>query len=614
MNLFRSIRQSYGNLKIQTKLFLIILLAVTIPMLFLASILSRRILQMITADTIRREQTAASRTAPLLDDYLDRVLTTDRELRGTDFLSRLLGSALDEDLGAVLHSREAGAFEEKNQKVLENSPVNAFRLYIPVERDSEIWDDLDSDSIYVPVSSVSTTYWHGIFSASRPSSLFCPPFYLGKKEQQELGDAAFIHPVYIRQKSGITLRCYMALYFSSSDLAAILEENLSGEGGLSYVTNERDAVVTSTDPNQIGIYYMDYESIRQNLMSSNGFLEKQVLGENIYVGYYYLADADWILVTILPSAPLQKKASLIFYSMLFFWVLAAVIGILLSTWLSRSVTRRISAVSGQMSEVRNAPPVPMESTGERDEVGELVDSYNYMARQINTLMQRQQEAAEEIRVAEFNALQAQINPHFLYNTMEMIGWMAQQGRTKETNRAIRDLSRFYRLTLSRRNSINSLEEEIEHVSIYVRLQNMRFEDSIDFVVDVPDSLMEYRIPKLTLQPIVENAILHGILEKESHRGAIVLTGWLEDSSIVLLVSDDGIGMSEEKVSGILNKKEGVSGKGSHIAIYNTHRRLKVLYGEEYGLTYHSTPGKGTDVEIRFPAFTSDEELSLPENR
>lgn len=233
-----------------------------------------------------------------------------------------------------------------------------------------------------------------------------------------------------------------------------------------------------------------------------------------------------------------------------------------------------------------------------------------MARQINNLMQKQQEDAEEIRIAEFNALQAQINPHFLYNTMEMIGWMAQQGRTRETNQAIRDLSRFYRLTLSRKNSINSLEEEIEHVTIYVRLQNMRFEDSIDFVVDVPDSLLEYRIPKLTLQPIVENAIVHGILEKESHRGAIVLTGWLEENDIVLLVSDDGVGISKEKLTGILKKKPAQGGKGNHIAIYNTHRRLQVLYGPGYGLTYHSQEGKGTDVEIRFPAILSDDELSL----
>ncbi len=609
MNLFHSIRQSYGSFRIRTKLFLMILLAVSVPMLFLMAILLRFGLQLITSDTIRAEQTAASVTAPVLDNYLASVVRTSTALRQTDYLQTLLGTALEDELEEVVSSESAAAFEEEYQQILADSPVTNIRLYLPLEQNAPVFSAAGSDSIYAPISRISATYWYGIFSASRPSTLFCPSFYLGRKEQ-ELGDLAYIRPVYIRQKSGITLRCFLAAYFPSEDLKAILAENLPGVGSLSYITNERDAVAASTDPAQLGIYYMDYESIQENLMSSNGFLEKQVLGENIYVGYYYLAAADWVLVSIVPSAPLQQRANSLFYGFLFLWALAAILGVLLSMWLSHSLTRRIQAVSEQMSLVKNAPPVPIDSPSEQDEVGELIDSYNYMARQINNLMQKQQEDAEEIRIAEFNALQAQINPHFLYNTMEMIGWMAQQGRTRETNQAIRDLSRFYRLTLSRKNSINSLEEEIEHVTIYVRLQNMRFEDSIDFVVDVPDSLLEYRIPKLTLQPIVENAIVHGILEKESHRGAIVLTGWLEENDIVLLVSDDGVGISKEKLAGILKKKHAQGGKGNHIAIYNTHRRLQVLYGTGYGLTYRSQEGKGTDVEIRFPAILSDDELSL----
>ena len=130
---------------------------------------------------------------------------------------------------------------------------------------------------------------------------------------------------------------------------------------------------------------------------------------------------------------------------------------------------------------------------------------------------------------------------------------------------------------------------------------MRYHDSIDLISDIPDELMEYQIPKLTLQPVVENSILHGILEKESKSGTIVLTGWLEDQDVVLLISDDGVGISPEKMPTILSGTGHSRTGGTNIAIYNTHRRLQILYGPKYGLTYTSKPGQGTEVQIRIPA-------------
>ena len=130
---------------------------------------------------------------------------------------------------------------------------------------------------------------------------------------------------------------------------------------------------------------------------------------------------------------------------------------------------------------------------------------------------------------------------------------------------------------------------------------MRYHDSITFVSDIPDELMEYQIPKLTLQPIIENSVLHGILETSDKSGTIVLTGWMEDSDIVLLISDDGVGIPPEKLSTILSGEGASSSGGTNIAVYNTHRRLQILYGPDYGLSYSSNPGHGTEVEIRIPA-------------
>ena len=219
----------------------------------------------------------------------------------------------------------------------------------------------------------------------------------------------------------------------------------------------------------------------------------------------------------------------------------------------------------------------MDSPIYHDEVGDLIDTYNYMTRKMEQLMEDQRKSAEELRIAEFNSLQAQINPHFLYNTMDMINWMALQGQTSEISNAVQRLSRFYKLTLSRKNSISTIGDEEEHVSIYLQIQNMRYHNSISFISDIPDELTEYQLPKLTLQPVIENSVLHGILEKSSKSGTIVLTGWMEDQDIVLLISDDGVGIPPEKLTDIISGTEIVSGKGTNIAVYNTHRRLQILY-------------------------------------
>lgn len=307
------------------------------------------------------------------------------------------------------------------------------------------------------------------------------------------------------------------------------------------------------------------------------------------------------MVTVLPAGPLITQSNMIMVQYILMYLAFLVLALILAHYMSRSITNRISSVIHQMSKVRKGSLSPMESPVYHDEIGDLIDTYNYMTRKMDQLMADQAKAAEELRIAEFHSLQAQINPHFLYNTMDMINWLAQQGRTDDVSTAVQSLSRFYKLTLSRKQSISTIAQETEHATIYLEIQNMRYHNSISFVSDIPDELMEYQIPKLTLQPLIENAVLHGILEKDDKTGTIVLTGWIEDTSIVLLISDDGVGIPSEKLSAILSGNGNSTSGGTNIAVYNTHRRLQILYGPDYGLTYSSTPGSGTEVEIRIPA-------------
>ena len=556
---------------------------------------------MVVSNTIRKEQEISSKTAPLIEETVIRVTDAYEELASLAFFKTIFHNPVSTPLGELTHTQDAEDFRKKVNEIADKNPVNAIRIYLqtPASQNSLFVSENTRDT-FLPMSSARGTYWYGIFQGSHVTELFCPPFYLGTKERENCGDLAYIRKISINYYNNV-YDAYVVLYYSSSAFEKILSDNLALSGSVSYIINDRNSTVASSNDSLSGIYWLDYESIQDAFMSSNNFVEQNILGETVYAGFYSITEPKWYMVTILPSQPLINQSNQIILQLLGIYLAILIFAIVLANFLARSITNRLSSVISQMKKVRQGPPVPMESPQAHDEIGDLIDTYNYMTRKMDELIQKQAKASEDLRIAEFNSLQAQINPHFLYNTMDMINWLALQGHTSEVSTAVQNLSRFYKLTLSRKKGISTIEREEEHVSIYISLQNMRYHDSIDFISDIPDELLEYQIPKLTLQPVVENAILHGILEKETKSGTIVLTGWLEDTDVVLLISDDGVGISPEKMSTILSGTGQSSSGGTNIAIYNTHRRLQILYGQKYGLTYTSTPGQGTEVQIRIPA-------------
>lgn len=604
---FHKLNQTYGDMKLQSKFTLALMLAVTLPMLMLGLFFYSRLYEMTVSYTIRQEQDSSSKTAPLIEETVQKVLDTYTSLTDLPFYQTLFHMPVNVPLSSLAESSQAEEFQKQVQQIIDGDLITDIQIFVDISNaDSGLFAASGISPYFSPMSSARGTYWYGIFQSSYiASGLFCPSFYLGTQEQQKHGDLAYIKSgsMYYEENS---YPCYTAVYYSSAPLRKILSENLALEGSVSYIMNERDALVASSNESLSGIYWLDYDTIRDSFMSSNNFIERTILDEKIYAGFYNISQPGWYMVTVLPSAPLIQQSHIMMMQYILLYIGFLIVALCLASKLARSITNRISSVISQMQQIRQGPPVPMGSPRFHDEVGNLIDTYNYMTRKMGDLMEEQRQAAEDLRIAEFNSLQAQINPHFLYNTMDMINWLAQQGRTLEVSDAVQNLSRFYKLTLSRKQSISTIAKEEEHVSIYIRLQNMRYHDNIAFVSDIPDELMEFQIPKLTLQPVIENAILHGILEKDSKMGTIVLTGWMEDEDIVLLISDDGVGIPPEKLANILSGTGNSSSGGTNIAVYNTHRRLQILYGEKYGLSYSSKPGQGTEVHIRLPAQKENE--------
>ena len=600
--LWRRFKNGYLNLSLQTKFTIALISIVVVPAFLTVFLFYGRLYSMVVSNTIRQEQDASAKTAPLIERTMETILATTRNITGQNFFQELFYMPVSDSAEELATSNHAIDFKNALQRLTTDSIVTDVRIYVDFPDDLKELDTYpNTENILAPLSQAKGTYWYGIFQGNRNAQeMFCPSFYLGSREKKNYGDMAYICPLSLYYHS-TAYKAYLAVYYSDNKLTSILSDNLSLEGSVSYIVNERDAIVATSDLSLSGIYQLDYDTIKASFMSSNNFIERNILDTKVYAGFYSISNTDWFMVTVLPSPPLIHESNRLMIQIALIYAVFLVLALIFANVLAHSITGRLSSVIRQMQTVRHGPPTPMDSPSAHDEIGDLIDTYNYMTRKMDELMKTQAKAAEDLRIAEFNSLQAQINPHFLYNTMDMINWMALQGQTDEISHAVQSLSRFYKLTLSRKKGISTIARELEHITIYVQLQNMRYHDSIELITDIPDELSEYQIPKLTLQPVVENSILHGILEKESKSGTIVITGWMENEDVVLLVSDDGVGIPPETLSTILSGNGNSQSGGTNIAVYNTHRRLQILYGNDYGLTYSSKPGEGTEVEIRFPA-------------
>ena len=596
----------YQNAGIRTKLSLCVILAAVIPAILITAIFSGKLYSMVIADTIKKQQMSSSQVAPQVTEALEQITKAAELMRQEPYYQTLFYSAVNESYQTLAQTKEADAFRNRVKEIIQLTPVTAVRIYVNLPQDEEGFFEADaSENIFIPEIRSRGTYWHGIFTSDQVSMLYCPRLYLSEEEINHYGDCAYV----LRTSTTTgehTYPAYVALYYSSDIYAQIMEEGIAVKDSVSYIVNERNATIASTDSKLTGMYYQYYEDLQDYLMSSNSFVEKSIAGKKVYLAINYMKKQNWFMVTVMPEKSMVSIANNTAFAFAAIYIVSILVGVILALLQTRSITTRLSRLNSRMRGIREELPKPLAEPKVHDEVGELVLAYNYMIGEMERMAEEQKQTAEILKMSEFNALQAQINPHFLYNMMDVINWMVLQGKPEEASNTIQQLARFYKLTLSKKKNISRIKQELEHVSIYIELQNKRFSDRIDFVLDIPDELGNYQIPKLTLQPIVENSILHGIMEKEDKQGTIVITGWEENGDVYLLVSDDGIGIPKEVLPHILSPEQKRQSRGTNIAVYNIHNRLQLLYGEKYGLSYESVYGTGCEVTIRIPCMKGEE--------
>ncbi|MFA6845351.1 MAG: sensor histidine kinase [Sphaerochaetaceae bacterium] len=242
------------------------------------------------------------------------------------------------------------------------------------------------------------------------------------------------------------------------------------------------------------------------------------------------------------------------------------------------------------------------------EIATLAESFNHMKREISRLIDTIKEEQKNLRATELQLYQAQINPHFLYNTLDTIVALVECRMPHEAVQMITALSDFFRTTLSEGRDFILISEEESHVRSYLKIQQMRYQDILDYSIEIDPEMYQYTILKLTLQPLVENALYHGIKEKRG-KGFIRILGMIENATLVFTINDNGIGMNKEHLLEITQrmnrgpKKKNEGGFG----LYNVQQRILLNYGPEYGVTFSSREGEGTTATVVIPMRLDDSE-------
>lgn len=326
---------------------------------------------------------------------------------------------------------------------------------------------------------------------------------------------------------------------------------------------------------------------------------QKAIDENHHVFYAEIPSSPgWYLCTLVENEKLYQEASALSLSLSKVFVTMFGAGILGAFFISSQITRRITNLSVAMDHVQEGNFNTRLSVQGNDEIAELSHHFNSMLKDLRRLMNEVVETQKEKRKRELEILQAQINPHFIYNTLDTLQWKALEYGASDLSELILSLSSFFRVSLSKGKEMIPLREEIKHVRSYLDIQKARYEEILTYEIQVEESLDDVFLPKILLQPLVENAIYHGIKPKLA-QGKISILAQLEGKDLVLKVQDNGVGMTEEQVNQLEEAFEGKRAPVSY-GLHNVHQRIRLTYGNPYGLHVESCLQDGTTVTIRLP--------------
>ncbi|MDR2758645.1 MAG: sensor histidine kinase [Spirochaetaceae bacterium] len=402
-----------------------------------------------------------------------------------------------------------------------------------------------------------------------------------------------------------------------------------GERGYIFVVDRRGDIVYH--PQQQLLYGgLKTENIRRVVDETTGYFPGDDEDRDKFYSVETMRSTGWKVVGVNYRSEFVENRDAIRRSYTFWGLFFLIVSMAISIFISQRISKPIKELRRSIQAVEQENFDILVDIRSSNEIGELGKDFNIMVGEIKELLRRVTLEQEQKRKSELKALQMQINPHFLYNTLDSVIWMAEGGKQAEVIAMSSALARLFRLSISKGKEIIDVASEIEHVKNYLTIQKIRYKDRLDYRIEVEEEIKAFQIVKIILQPLVENAIYHGI-KNNSTAGTVVISGYRTPTGMDLVVRDDGIGMNPAALEKLRLRcspdqgenygtpdrdsedtrgpGEGADVPGSGVGVRNVDERIKLYFGPDYGLEFESREDEGTTVFIHLPAIKKDSPLT-----
>lgn len=514
-----------------------------------------------------------------LQSYLQQsVSSMDRTLDGYNSLSDYI--AFDRTLAEVFSMEYGTPYEQYEQLTQKVDPILRTASYfhggmqqITIYTDNGM---VKHDTTVAPVSEIEETDWY-------QKTLEHPGLnWFANYQEETLFSARKL--AFSGAREGVNI-LYMDVDYQK--LFTPYAETLISECGL-YITDQDGKLVFEES---------SFSGKNQNYdLTYSEFLEQRDRGSTDYIILCEQSNTTgwtvWLYQPVGLAGEAMRPIGVMAGVTILICIFAAVLAYFIT---SGMVSSRIERLTHFMQEVQDGSMDMQMESDDRDEIGMLYRGFGSMMKQIRTLINEVYLSKITQKEAELKALQAQINPHFLYNTLSLINWKALAAGEEDISRMTLAMSTFYRTALNRGRNMLQVETELSNTRAYLEIQSMLHDGDFDYEIEAQTEILQCESLNLILQPLVENAIHHGIEEKTDGRGKITVRGWKEDNCVWFMVEDNGVGMEQEVADKILTMES----KG--YGVRNVDERIRLCYGEKYAMKVESVVGKGTKMTIHFPA-------------
>lgn len=589
----------YKNCSMRVKLFASFFLLIFIPIIVLTVFAAYRSTAILQEQSMEIARLYLQQTENEMESELYKIATVSSSVAQTAKVHEVL----EKQNTGISFSEEYDDMNElyktiESTRALQN--LYQIRLFI-----SDSFTHSRSNYITYPLSSVSDTDWYHQLVEQYQTQTLLPPstFQPPLSEPQEVLSVVTL----IRSRKDITrILGVVSVDVLKSDLIDILQRNNYAEQSAAYLVDENLNIVcgaNSTFPVSEADLAAQLQQMRDTFGASSGV---STAGNAVYGLSAPIFDG-WRIFTVASMGNLLSPVSDLRDQMILLTVIISIIAFCLSYLYARYSTRRIKTLAEQVRRVENGDLSVSCIVDSEDEIGELQNSFNFMVRRISLLVDERYNLGKNLKDMELRALQAQINPHFLYNTLDMIAWKAMASGNQETVDIVVKLARFYRLSLSNGSDFLPLSDEVEHVRLFVELTNLCRSRNVQLNTEVAPNIADYPIMKLILQPIVENSLFHGLYELSDREGIIRMTAEQIGSYVQIQIADNGVGIEKSKLAELLAKKERpvVNTKRGGYGIGNILERLRIYYDDRFTFQIESAILTGTTVTIRIPYSRND---------